>query len=286
MTMTTRTLFAPLPADLVFEMAMPDGAVEVIADDIDHVEITLSTDATANSPAARAIADATLTTRGSVVRLHVPAPEHDTMTVIGRNTVVTGLVIDADMVFLGDGIVVTGGGGVRAVIRLPRGSSLWVETRSAQVHTRGLLDTLDFESVSGDLIADTVRSLTTTTTSGDVRAGVADGVSVSTKSGDIRIGRTSVAVLDSTSGDIQIADFGGSGRLTTTSGDITVTATRPGRLCATSRSGDVTVSATADLAALGTGGLIVDACSTSGDVRTPRPASTGPRGFRYAAPVI
>lgn len=284
--MTTRTLSAPLLADLVFELAMPDGAVEVIADDIDHVEIAL--EATADSPAARAIADATLTTRGSVVRLHVPAPEHDTVTVISRNTVVTGLVIDADMVFLGEGIVITGGGGVRATIRLPRRSALRVETRSADVRTRGLLETLDFESVSGDLTADTVRSLTATTTSGDVRVGDADGVSVSTKSGDIRIGRTTVAVLRSTSGDIQITDFGGSGRLTTTSGDITVTASRPGRLCAASTSGDVTVTATADLAALGEGGLVVEARSTRGDVYTPRLASalTGSRGVRYAAPVI
>lgn len=275
MTMTTPTLSVPSPPDLVFELAMPGGFAEVIADDIDRVEITLSTDAPADSLAARVIADAALTTHNSVVYLHVPDSGHDTVTVISRHTVVTGTVTGIDIdeagtVVIGDGAVNTGHGEVRATIRLPHRSDLRVETLSTNVRTRGPLGTVDFDSVSGDLGADMVRTLNANTTSGAVRAWGVDGASVRTVSGAIRIGRTSVAVLRSASGNVQIDDFGGSARLTTVSGNITVAGVRPGRLSASSTSGDITVTSTPDLAALGEGALIVEARSVTGDVRIPR----------------
>ncbi|MFD0884115.1 DUF4097 family beta strand repeat-containing protein [Streptosporangium algeriense] len=272
MTMTTRTLSVPSPPVLVFELAMPDGYAEVIADDIDHVEITLSTNATDDSPAARAIADATLTTRGSAVRLNLPASGRGTVTVISRHTVVTGtvtgLVIDgAGTVILGDGAVVTSRGDVRATIRLPRGSNLRVKTRSARVLTRGPLAVVDFDSVSGDLDVAEAHTLAATTKSGDVHASKTDTASVQTVSGNIWMGLTTVAVLGTTSGDIRIRDFGGSARLTTVSGDITVTATLPGRLCATSTSGSITTLVAHDVPP---GALIVEARSVSGRVLGPR----------------
>ncbi|MFI7534010.1 DUF4097 family beta strand repeat-containing protein [Streptosporangium sp. NPDC049376] len=270
MTMTTRTLSVPSPPDLVFELAMPDGYAEVIADDIDHVEITL--EASVNGSAARAIADATLTTRGSAVRLNLPASGRDTVTVISRHTVVTGtvtgLVIDgAGTVILGDGAVVAGRGDVRATIRLPRGSNLRVKTRSARVLTCGSLGIVVFDSVSGTLDVAEAHALSATTKSGDVRASKTDTASVQTVSGNIRMGLTTVAVLGTTSGDISIRDFGGSARLTTVSGDITVTATLPGRLCATSTSGSITTLVAHDMPPRA---LIVEARSVSGRVLGPR----------------
>lgn len=269
--MTTRTLSVPSPPcpDLVFELAMPQGFAEVIAADIDHVEITL--EAPTGTPAARAIADATLTTRDSVVRLHVPDSGHDTVTVISRRTVITGTVTGIDIdeagtVVIGDGAVITAREGIRATIRLPRRSSLLVETRTADVRTYGPLGTIVFESISGDLDVAEAHSLAATTKSGYVHASKTDTASVRTISGDIEMGLTSVAVLETIGGGIRIRDFGGSARLTTVSGNITVTATLPGRLRATSTSGSITTLVAHDMPPRA---LIVEARSVSGRVLGP-----------------
>ncbi|MBG0814168.1 DUF4097 family beta strand repeat-containing protein [Planomonospora sp. ID82291] len=300
-TATERTLSAPSTGPVVFDLTMASGLIDVTADDTDRAEITLTTDAPADSPAGHAIAAATLHTDARTVTARVPVPEHDGVTIIsgtrGGHTVIsgtvnTGIIVTGSgtihvsgSVISGDGIVNLSGGtatpGVRATVRLPRGSALRIDTKTARVTTRGDLESIDFTAVSGDLDAAECGKLTASTTSGNVRAEFADGAAVRTVSGDIHLGRTETAVLSSTSGDLHIGDFGGSARLTTVSGDITVHATEPGHITASATSGDITVTAPADLAAgTGEGALTVDARSISGTVRTPRPPSTPTRPRR------
>ncbi|MBB2909154.1 hypothetical protein FHS43_000400 [Streptosporangium becharense] len=301
MSTTERTLSAPMPGPVVVDLTMPSGLIEVTVGDVDRAEITLTSDAPTDSPAARAIAAATLSADARVVTVGVPTPEHDSVTVIsgtrgGRivvsGTTTSGIIVSGGTVHISGTILSAGNHvaavssaaltpGVRVTVRLPRGCALRIDTRSAHVTTRGDLEWIDFVSVSGDLTAQACGKLTASTSSGDVRAEFADGAVVRTISGDIRLGRTETAILSATSGDITIGDFGGSARLRTVSGDITVHATEPGQVSASATSGDITVTAPADLAA-GTGenALTVDARSVTGDVRIPRPPSAPARPRR------
>ncbi len=298
---TKRTMSATVAGPVEFGLTMPYGQVSVTVADVDCAEITLISDASADSAAGRAISAATLSTDGRVVAVNVPTTGQDGITIIGDHgrvvisgNVNSGIIVSGGTMHI-SGSVISGQGvsavnitpPVEAYVRLPRGSALRVHTKAGQVTTNGELESIDFTSVSGDLDADACARLIASSVSGDVRAEFADGVSVRTVSGDIGMGRTETAVLASTSGDIHIGDFGGSARLTTVSGDITVHATEPGRVTASSTSGDITVTAPAELAAsTGENALTVDARSISGDVRTPRPSSapTRPRRARRGGP--
>lgn len=293
---TRRTLAAPIAGPLVFDLDMPHGQIDVRVCDVERADIELSAPAAGGSPAGQAIAEATLTAEVRVMTVRVPTPDGGTTIVsrggrmvvqnfghVSAGTSVTGITIS------GDGSVHIGGGanvnpGVRAEVRLPRGSALRVHTKTGQVTTRGELEWTQFASTSGDLHLDACRKLSAASTSGDVHAEYADQADVRTVSGDIDLGRTEAVSAASTSGDIDLRDFGGTARLRTVSGDITVHATDPGHITAKSTSGDVRVTApTALIAAGGSQGLTVDAHSLTGDVRTPRPVTdpTRPRRPRH-----
>ncbi|WP_049563014.1 DUF4097 family beta strand repeat-containing protein [Nonomuraea sp. SBT364] len=290
---TRRTLSATTAGPVVLDLDMPHGQIDVRVCTIERAEIELSTSAPADSPAGRAIADATLTAEVRVLTVRVPTPDGGT-TIIndtrGGRVVVSGNV-NSGIIVSGGSVTITGGQvfsggriisgasvnpGVHAVLRLPYGSALKVRTKSGTVTTDGELEFTQFTSVSGDLHADACRALTAVSTSGDVYAEYADRAEVRTVSGDISLGRTETVTAKSTSGDITIGDFGGAARLTTVSGDIAVNATEPGHVTANSTSGDIRVTAPAELAAAGgEHALTVDARSLTGDVRSPRPV-TGP----------
>lgn len=295
---TDRTLTATSTGPTILDLDMPTGQIHVTVTDTDRAEITLTTDAPADSPIGRAITAATITTHGQRATVRVPTTDQGGVTIQnGRGITVIngngGIFVGGDM----SGVVVTGRSvhisgshvavhtipSITAQVRLPRSSALRVRTTTASVNTVGNLESVDFASKSGDLDVQECGTLHANSVSGDIRAEYADHVAARTVSGDMRLGRTETAELTSTSGDITISDFGGTARLTTVSGDITVHATEPGRVDASSTSGDINVTATAALAA-GTGesALIVDASSRSGDVRTPRPPSvpTRPRSPR------
>ncbi|MFC4588633.1 DUF4097 domain-containing protein [Sphaerisporangium corydalis] len=281
---STRTLSAPMPGPVVLDLTMPHGQITVTVTDTDRAEVTLT--APADGPDATAMTAATLTAETRVLTVNVPTTSQPSVTVVtgnGGRTIVTGNVASGIFVSGGtmhisgnliNGQPVPGMQGVRAEVRLPHGSALRVRTRSAPVTARGELEWVDHTSGSGDLDMDGCRKLTAHTTSGDIRADYPDHANVQTVSGDIRLGRTETVTAVTTSGDIRIEDFGGSGRLGTVSGDITVHATDAGNLTASAISGDIAINAPAELAA--SGALTVDARSISGDVRTPRrqPATT------------
>ncbi|MFC6083710.1 DUF4097 family beta strand repeat-containing protein [Sphaerisporangium aureirubrum] len=287
---STRALSAPMPGPVVLDLTMSHGQITVQVTDADSAAITLT------GP-AEALDDATLSAEARVVAVNVPTPDQPGMTIVtgnGGRTVIAGNI--------NSGVIVTGGTmhisgsvisgravsgmnvtpGVRAEVRLPRGSALRVRSKSAAVSVRGELEWVDHASVSGDLDMDGCGKLTARTTSGDIRADYPDHATVQTVSGDIRLGRTETVTASTTSGDIHIEDFGGTGQLTTVSGDITAYATDAGHLTASATSGDITVKAPAELAT--SGALTVDARSISGDVRTPRPAPATVRPRRPRRP--
>jgi hypothetical protein len=291
---TTRTLSAPIAGPVAFDLTMAHGLIRVTVGGTDRAELTLSTPDPADSPAGRAIAQASLSADVRVITAHVPTPEGDvtivnhhgggkvTITNTGGGVIIaSGGTMHISGAVIGRGARITtmhGAGvaaGVTAELRLPAGSALGVSTKTGQVTTSGELEWARFHSTSGNLALDACGKLVASSTSGDIAADIADVVEARTVSGDIRLGRTDAVKANTTSGDVSIADFGGSASLTTVSGDIAVHATEPGHLSASSTSGDVTVTAPAALAAAtGADALTVNARSVSGDVRTPRPATT------------
>ncbi|GAA3669114.1 hypothetical protein GCM10022224_036550 [Nonomuraea antimicrobica] len=299
-TSTTRTLSAPIAGPVAFDLTMAHGLIRVTVGGTDRAELTLTTPSPADSPAGKAIAAASLSADVRVITAHVPTPEAGvtivnhhgggqvTITDTGGGVIIASggtMHISGAVIGRGTRITSLSGGnvaaGVTAELRLPAGSALGVSTKTGQVTTSGELEWARFTSTSGDLALDACGKLVASSKSGDIAADVADVVEARTVSGDIRLGRTDAVKANSISGDVAIADFGGSATLGTVSGDITVHATEPGHLTATSTSGDVTVTAPAALAAAtGPDALTVNARSVSGDVRTPRPAATTARPRR------
>lgn len=135
---------------------------------------------------------------------------------------------------------------LRAMVRLPVGSSLDAQVQAGQITVQGPLATLEADTASADVEAQAVGSLRASTASGDVAASlVVGGASTRTASGDIRL---------VTRGPVE-AD--------TASGDISVHAERPVRVRAQSASGDVRVTADRGVCP------DVRARSVTGRVRTP-----------------
>lgn len=175
-----------------------------------------------------------------------------------------------------DGRRVTGGDGVMVIhpdpvieitAVVPEGSSVIGRTQYADVVAEGAVLDVSADTHSGDVRAGHVSRVAAHTRSGDVRVQAAVFINAKTASGDIRLGSTDVVEANTVSGDITIADFGGSARLATVSGDIRTHATTGGDLSASTVSGDIDVTATE--AALADD-LDVITSSVSGDVRAPR----------------
>jgi DUF4097 and DUF4098 domain-containing protein YvlB len=278
---STRTLSAPMSGPVLFELTMPHGQISIQVTDTERAQITLT--GPANGPDSNALTAATLTAEARVVTVNIPTTDQPGMTIVtgtGGRTIVThnlngGVIVSGGSMYI-SGSVINGQtvpgthltAGVRAIVRLPRGSALRVRTKSAPVTTSGILEWVDFTSTSGDLEVETCYKLTANSTSGDIRAECADRITARTVSGDIRLNFTENVTASSTSGDIHLGDFGGTARLTTVSGDITAHATEPGHLVASATSGALTV----------------DARSLTGEVRTPRPPATTTRPRRPRRP--
>ncbi|MFJ7416569.1 DUF4097 family beta strand repeat-containing protein [Streptomyces sp. NPDC098077] len=203
--------------------------------------------------------------------------------VVGNNygsiVQIGGSVISGN--FVGGDVVINGrraiGGGGATVLHgsspieitavVPEGSSVIGRTQSADIVAEGAVLNVSGDTQSGDVRAGHVGKVAAHTQSGDVRVEKAAFIDARTMSGDIRLGSTDVVEGSTMSGDITIADFGGSARLKTMSGDIRAHATTGGDLSASTISGDITVTATE--AALADD-LDVITSTVSGDVRAPQ----------------
>ncbi|MGO1055616.1 DUF4097 family beta strand repeat-containing protein [Crossiella sp. CA198] len=252
---TTFTAFRPGP--VLLELDLAHGEISVSVDDREHAEITLTPLRHADPDAAKLINQATADQRGQHWTVTVPSPAE---TVHHRNGglvvsqvmgTVTGTVVGINIDH--SGRVTTGtagrtsvrGGKIRADIRLPRGSSVRVNTVSANLATTGLLNTVRFRSTSGSLTTAAVRALDADTVSGTVTAGQAEKARVSTTSGTIRLASTGITAVDTMSGAIELTLHGGHADAASTSGNVTVHATEPSTVEVETMSGHISLSAAA-----------------------------------------
>ncbi len=166
-----------------------------------------------------------------------------------------------------------GEAGVVLRIRCPRGSSLDLQTRDADLAARGRLERVDATSVSGDLFVDEAGRATVRTTSGDVRIERCGDLDGNTTSGDLQIldlhGR---AGLKSVSGDIHVGDLRGQLNANTVSGDQRIEGVVEGELTLHAVSGDVSVGIRRGSR------LWVDARSMSGSTTSELNLEDGPAG--------
>lgn len=149
---------------------------------------------------------------------------------------------------------------VTVTVRLPRGASASVISASADVRVRGEMGRLEVKSASGDVRVEQARDAQLATVSGDVDLGRATGSC------------TAVSV----SGDVRVGHLDGDLKGKSVSGDLTVDCAAQGVISARSVSGDLTVRVQRGSR------VVVDAASTSGDVRSElelsdaRPEGDGP----------
>lgn len=240
--MTERTFAMDSTGPAVLDLELPVGAIEVqVLDSATSASVVLRTE-DESGPAADAVRDARSSEDGQTLRVRVPEVHgsvimqsvaggrviHNTGVISIGSGNVTSMVVVNGRVISGGVTNVPTVSGVTARVVLPRGSSLEVRSKSADLHAVGSLNSAAFTSISGGAHFDAVRELHASTTSGDVSA---DGI-------------TTRATVRSVSGDIDLYRYsGGSADLTSTSGDVTVAATgsASGALRANTVSGDIRV---------------------------------------------
>lgn len=261
--MTTIPHTRPGPAHL--DLTVSGGTVEVIVDDIETASVELSPEQAGDETARDLIARAEIASRAGEFTVRLPKTAGNGSTTIvrnGRNVSISTNIVSVGNVVIGSvgGVsvvngqviagngttVITSGGGVRVVARLPRGSSLTIDAGAAVVSTRGHLESIRFAGSSGDLNADS-----------------ADRVHARSQSGDIAVRAMNDGMLKSMSGDVTVDGLAGAASISTMSGDIRVIAGSGAEVDADAMSGNVTV--TGDPAR-------VSARSMSGRVREPRAA--------------
>ncbi len=149
------------------------------------------------------------------------------------------------------------------IVTLPTGSSLDVQTATADVQTRGVLDSATVTTASGDVSLAHVRErLEVTTASGDIHVGHGDGpVQIRSASGDVRVDVSGTeASVQTASGAVMIGRLSGDLTARSASGDVIVGSASAGSVQAKTMSGDVIIGVATGLL------LWLDVSSLSGDV--------------------
>jgi hypothetical protein len=280
--MRTISCTEPGPARLALDLG--PGLVHVIVEDRETAELTLTPHQRGDQVAADLIAQAIVT--GPGLTITVPRPQNTDQAVMvgaGRGVhvvqsfssvtgTVTGVVITDDRVHVAGRQFSTGtdtadsSGQVSAVARLPLGSSLRLDTSSANTRTTGHLAKLVFRSTSADLTADGVGRLVATTVSGDVGADRVDTATIETVSGAVSLCYRQGVVVTTTSGDVTVftATARHQASITTVSGEVRVATNKDGHIAATTVSGDILIKA------FGDANVTTRTRTVSGDVRVPR----------------
>jgi hypothetical protein len=132
---------------------------------------------------------------------------------------------------------------MRLRISCPKGASLDVNTKSADIQARGDYGIVDFKTASGDLYVDRTADAYAKTASGDVHLDTVDGsLDVKTVSGDVMVSSVALdANVQAVSGDVHIRSNNGSISTNTVSGDQQYDAVVQGRVELRAVSGDITV---------------------------------------------
>lgn len=149
------------------------------------------------------------------------------------------------------------------IVTLPSGSAGDVATATADVATRGSLDSAMVVTASADVsLAHVGGRSQITTASGDVHVGRGDGpVQVRTASGDVRLDVSATeASVHTASGNVAIGRLSGELAARSASGDVIVGTAAAGSVQAKTMSGDVVIGVASGLL------LWLDLHSLSGDV--------------------
>lgn len=210
--MSTRAYTFATPAPLALHVRNLSGDVQITAADVTETTVEIT-------PRGRSGQDAADQTRvelsGDAGRLDVEAP--------------TRRFIDSKL---------------SISVMVPNGSTVAVNTASADVACRGLLGGLEANTASGDISAEQVDGHANVhSASGDLTVGgVAGSLEAKTASGDVRV--TTVGGdchAASASGDMTVGDCGGEFTARTASGDVRLDRAGTGSLQVTTMSGDVRV---------------------------------------------
>lgn len=259
-----RTITSTTPGPVHLSVDLGPGSVSVEVDDRQTAEITLTPVHAGDNVAADLIDRATAEQVFSDIAVTVPRPEFaggtGGMTVVrsGRGVTVTqsygvvtgdvtGVVIVDGNVYVGGqagGVAMVGAGGkVRAKVRLPLGSSMAVNTTSADTLVDGDIEALKVTSQSGSVVADTVGLLTARTQSGSVTAAKAVTSNVTTMSGSVDLGYAGTTEVKTMSGGVWLTGTTGTqARVSTMSGAVRVRAHHDGHVSVSTMSGAIEVS--------------------------------------------
>jgi len=149
------------------------------------------------------------------------------------------------------------------IVTVPTGSSVDVETATADVQTRGILDSATVTTASADIsLSHVAGRLEVTTASGDIHVGRGEGpVHVRSASGNLRLDvSVAEASVQTASGDVLIGRLSGDLTARSASGDVIIGTARAGSVQAKTMSGDVIIGVASGLL------LWLDVNSLSGDV--------------------
>ena len=149
------------------------------------------------------------------------------------------------------------------IVTVPTGSSVDVETATADVQTRGILDGATVTTASADVsLSHVAGRLEVTTASGDIHVGRGEGpVHVRSASGNLRLDVTvAEASAQTASGDVLIGRLSGDLIARSASGDVIIGTAGAGSVQAKTMSGDVIIGVASGLL------LWLDVNSLSGDV--------------------
>lgn len=260
----SRTIESTHPALTAVEIRVGGvGEIDVIAVPLmTTATVTLTAIGAADHDTETTISAAAVTDGPRLV-VDVPAPKGGSTTVGGITITGGGTVIVGDnmtfstivggrgsgpMKISGSGVSVrSGGGGVRAVVRVPIGMAVRARTQAGSIVTTGPLAEVDAETGSGRITISTADTVIAETGSGDVVIQVATTL-------DARTG----------SGDVVIRQLSGHARVSTGSGDIVAHVVNGGQLRGRTGSGDIIMTADP--------GVLVDRAqlrTSSGDIHTP-----------------
>jgi DUF4097 and DUF4098 domain-containing protein YvlB len=155
------------------------------------------------------------------------------------------------------------GGDLDVQLDVPTGTSVEVDTGSADARLDGSLGDVAFKSGAGDVrIAETSGDVVAKVASGDLSAGtIAGDLTFHSASGDANVSAVGGGIVARTaSGDVHVGVVGTSAQATTVSGDIEIGSLSVGTTNLRSVSGDVEVGVERGIA------VYLDLMSTSGDV--------------------
>jgi DUF4097 and DUF4098 domain-containing protein YvlB len=157
-------------------------------------------------------------------------------------------------------------------IRVPQRSRLGARTRSAEVETRGLLESADVKTASGDVELDQVENdARVQTASGDVALEDVGAATVTTASGDVTVGHCARQLkANLVSGDLVVRSADGTVDAHTVSGDQQLDSVGPAPVTAASVSGDIVVRVRRGAT------VWLDVRSVSGDTQSDLEVGDGP----------